>query len=53
MVHYLPDKRSAADMARFDYVLLLYRPEFTVPPGLSLQRIGQGMTYTLARVVRN
>lgn len=50
--HFSPYPENATDMARYDYVLVLYQPEFRIPEGLSLQLLKQGMTYRLFRVTR-
>lgn len=50
--HFDPRPENAADMARYDYVLTIRDPQFTTPPGLKLDRVGQGATYTLFRVIR-
>jgi hypothetical protein len=48
-----PRPETAADMARYDYVLFLHKPDITIPPGVvRLDRIGQGKAYTLFRVIR-
>jgi hypothetical protein len=38
-------------MARYGYVLTIYHPNFTIPKGLKLEEMAQGMSYTLYRVV--
>ena len=40
----------ARQMARYEYLLTIYRPDFTVPAGLKLEEMGHGMSYTLYRI---
>ena len=40
----------ARQMARYEYLLTIYRPDFTVPEGLKLEEMARGMSYTLYRI---
>jgi len=41
---------NARALASYDYLLLIYQPQFDVPSGLALQEVARGKTYTLYHV---
>ena len=47
-----PGVQFARDLPQYDFVLLMDRPAFTIPEGVSLRPIGEGLSYVLAVVER-
>ncbi len=47
-----PGLALGSDLASYDFALLIDRPAFTIPEGVSLRPIGEGLSYILAVVER-
>jgi hypothetical protein len=46
-----PYPMFARRMARYEYLLTIHSPPFTVPEGLKIEEMARGTTYTLYRIV--